>query len=114
MSFRGPELSTMFPAKSQKTYENAWFSPHFEESEEKRAKACMKNTRTTARAQKRQKRNKTRGLRHMFEERASKTIKKRHGTAAPRPDKRVKTRGFRNIFEKTNKNTTNVGLIRKS
>ncbi len=55
MSFRRPELSTMFPAKSQKTYEIAWFSPHFGESEEKRAKAYMKNTRTTARSQKRNK-----------------------------------------------------------
>ena len=87
MSFRRPELSTMFPAKSQKTHENTWFSPHFEESEEKRAKACMKNTRTTARSQKRQKRCKTFGFRHVFEERASNNDEKRGMEPRPRGSK---------------------------
>ena len=80
MSFQSPELSTMFPAKSQKTHENVWFSPHFEESEEKRAKACMKNTRTTAR----QKRCKTLGFEHVFEERASNNDEKRGMEPRPR------------------------------
>ena len=91
MSFRRPELSTMFPAKSKKTYENEWFSPHFEESEEKRAKACMKNTRTTARSQKR---NKTHGFGQMFEERASKTMKKETWKRGPKAKKTYENAWF--------------------
>ena len=39
-----------------------------------------------------------------FSKSEQKRWKKRHGTAAPRPEKRVKTGVFRNIFETSNKN----------
>ena len=78
MSFRKPEVITRFAAKSQKTRENAWFSQHFEKNEEKRAKAILKNERPTARPEDREKRVKTRGFRHVFEERTRENGKKRH------------------------------------
>ena len=61
-----------FAAKSQKTRENAWFSQDFEKNEEKRAKADFKNEGSAARPEKREKRGKTRGFRHVFEEQAHK------------------------------------------
>jgi len=74
----------MFPARSQKTRENGWFSQHFEESEEKRAKACMEHIWTTARSQTRQKHIKTHGFQNVFEERASKNDEKRGMALWPR------------------------------
>ena len=69
---------------SKKTCENVWVFVTFRRKRKKRAKACMKNTRTTARSQKR---NKTHGFGQMFEERASKTMKKEAWNRGPKARK---------------------------
>ena len=90
--------------------ENVWFSSHFEESKEKRAKACMK----TQDHRHTKKHNKPGVFGTCSKSEPAKTIKKMHGSAALRLEKRVKTRGFRNICEKANKKRANLGLIQKS
>ena len=81
-------MSTTFAAESQKTHENVCFLQRFKKSEEKRAKANLKNEGSAARRKKREKRVKTHGFRQVFEERARGNDEK----ASPK----ARTRGFRN------------------
>ena len=88
MRFGSLKTQTRFAAESQKTRENAWFSQHFEESNEKRIKTGMKNEAATTRPAKRAKRVKTRGFRQVLEERARENDEKGSPEA--------RTRGFKN------------------
>ena len=88
MRFGSLKTQTRFAAESRKTRENAWFSQHFEESNEKRIKTSMKNEAATARPEKREKRVKALGFRPVLKERARGNDEK----ASPK----ARTRGFRN------------------
>ena len=78
------KVSITFAAESRKTRENAWFSQRFVKSEEKRAKANLKNKGFAAQPKKRKKRVKTRGFRQVFEERARGNDEKAGVEARPR------------------------------
>ena len=69
MRFGSLTTQTRLAAESRKTRENAWFSQHFEESNEKRIKTSMKNETATARPEEREKRVKTYGFRQVLKER---------------------------------------------
>ena len=82
-------MITGFAAEARKTRENAWFSQHSEKHIEKRTKAGMKNKAAATRADKREKRVKTRGFRRLLEERAYKNHAKRGAEARARGAKNV-------------------------
>ena len=88
MRFGSLKARTRFAAESRKTRENAWFSQHFQKSDEKRIKTSMKNEAATARPEKREKRVKTHGFRQVLEERARENDEKESPEA--------RTRGFKN------------------
>ena len=84
MRFGSLKARTGFAAKSRKTCENAWFSQRFEKSEEKQAKANLKNEGSMPRRKKCEKRVKTYSFRQVFEERARGNDEKGGAEARPR------------------------------
>ena len=70
MRFGSLKARTRFAAESRKTRENAWFSQHFEKSEEKRPKVEQQNEEAKTEPEKREKRVKTRSFRQVSAERA--------------------------------------------